>query len=290
MDAFRIFYDFNSLNNQIVKQYPGGSLGLVPTMGALHDGHISLIKKALRENQVVVVTIFVNPKQFNNITDLDSYPRTIENDCALLSEFENLLVCVPSESDVYPNKDPYSEVELGAINEVLEGRYRPGHFKGVAHVVHNLFHFIQPSSAYFGLKDYQQFAVIKKMAIKSGFDIRLEGCKTIRNKDGFALSSRNKNLNAKEQEASLIIIRTLQFVQENQTQYAPNELKKMAVDYFNQGQLKLEYLDIVTAGNFDQIENYNEGTVCCIAAFCGNVRLIDNVTLKLVLQEGGVFE
>ena len=206
MDTFRTFYDFSELKAYLKNQRAGKSIGLVPTMGALHEGHLSLVQKAHAENDVVIVTIFVNPKQFNNQTDLINYPRTLEKDIALLSEFKNLLICTPNEGTVYPKNDPYKPVDLGRLNEVLEGKYRPGHFDGVAHVVHNFFHFIQPNRAYFGLKDYQQFAVIKKMTRQSSLKVELVGCETIRNKSGLALSSRNQHLNNKELEDALVIV------------------------------------------------------------------------------------
>ena len=159
MDAFRTFYDFIQLKEHMKHFGAQLTVGLVPTMGALHQGHIALVERAAIENDIVVVTIFVNPKQFNNSSDLKQYPRTIETDIALLSAHKNVIICIPNEIDVYPKNDPYSPITLGILNQVLEGKYRPGHFPGVAHVVHNLFHFIEPTSAYFGLKDYQQFAV-----------------------------------------------------------------------------------------------------------------------------------
>ena len=138
MDTFRTFYDFSELKDYIKSKRPSLSIGLVPTMGALHDGHLSLVKRAIKENDLVVVTIFVNPKQFNNEDDLKKYPRTIEKDLSILSEHKNLLICIPDENAVYPENDPYRPIELGSLNEVLEGLHRPGHFNGVAHVVYNL--------------------------------------------------------------------------------------------------------------------------------------------------------
>lgn len=279
MDTFRTFYDFSELKAYLKNERAGQSIGLVPTMGALHEGHLSLVKKAHVENDVVIVTIFVNPKQFNNQTDLKKYPRTIEKDLELLSEFKNVLICTPNEGAVYPKNDPYKPVDLGGLNEVLEGKYRPGHFDGVAHVVHNFFHFFQPNRAYFGLKDYQQFAVIKKMTKQSNLKVELVGCETIRNKSGLALSSRNQNLNNKEIEDALVIINTLSFIKENQRKYNIAELKENAIAHFKKSPLILEYLEIVDSESFEKLERIRPNSVCCIAAYCGGVRLIDNIAL-----------
>ena len=249
-------------------------------MGALHIGHLSLVETASKENDFVIVTIFVNPKQFNNKSDLSSYPRTIERDMELLAPFNNVAICIPKEDSVYPDPDPYADIDLGQLNEVLEGCHRPGHFEGVSHVVHNLFYLTNPSSAYFGLKDIQQFAVIQKMNETTGLNIDLIGCPTIRSKEGLALSSRNEKLSNEGLYQSLIIIKTLRFVQKNMNRYAPAELKNKAAEFFGHGSLKLEYLDIVNVKTFKQIESLEEPSVCCIAAYCENTRLIDNILLK----------
>ena len=279
MDSFRTFYDFTDLKEHLKDQGPDCSVGLIPTMGALHEGHLSLVKRAIIETDIVVLTIFVNPKQFNKKSDLQTYPRTIENDIALLSTFEKLIVCIPKENEVYPFNDPYPNVDLGNLNDILEGKYRPGHFEGVAHVVHNLFHFVKPTKAYFGLKDYQQFAVIKKMVKTLGLPVEPVGCNTYRNKAGLALSSRNKNLNTQQIEESLIIIETLNFVKENQNRFNINDLKQEAIRLFNKGNLTLEYLDIVHAESFKELNEIDEKAVCCIAAYSEKVRLIDNILL-----------
>ena len=279
MDTFRTFYDFSELKAYLKNQRAGKSIGLVPTMGALHEGHLSLVQKAHAENDVVIVTIFVNPKQFNIQTDLINYPRTLEKDIALLSEFKNLLICTPNEGAVYPKNDPYKPVDLGRLNEVLEGKYRPGHFDGVAHVVHNFFHFIQPNRAYFGLKDYQQFAVIKKMTRQSNLKVELVGCETIRNKSGLALSSRNQHLNNKELEESLVIFNTLIYIKENRKNYDLKKLKVKAIDIFKKSSLNLEYLEVVNSETFEKVNSLEPNSICCIAAYCGNIRLIDNILL-----------
>jgi len=280
MDVFRVFYDFNALNDRITRDGTGISVGLIPTMGALHSGHLSLIEKALQENSIVVVTIFVNPKQFNNTLDLKTYPRTLDADLEILSVYTRLYVCIPDVKDVYPENDNYKETDLGVLDQVLEGKYRPRHFQGVAHVVHNLFSFIQPNKAYFGLKDFQQFAVIKQMVKNTGLHIELVGSPTIRNDEGLALSSRNKNLSAEQKNQALIIYKTLRFVLENKNTWSYSELKSNAIAYFNEGDLVLEYLDIVNAESFvPVIDGASEKAVCCISAYCEKIRLIDNILL-----------
>ena len=280
MKTFRTFYDFDDLKSHVKEFYSGKKIGLVPTMGALHMGHLSLVERASKENDFVIVTIFVNPKQFNNKSDLSSYPRSIERDMALIAPFSNVAICIPKEDSVYPEPDPYLGVDLGHLDRVLEGYYRPGHFEGVSHVVHNLFYLTNPSSAYFGLKDIQQFAVIQKMNETTGLNIDLIGCPTIRSKEGLALSSRNEKLSNEGLQQALMIIKTLRFVEKNKKQYNPVDLKNKAIELFENGDLKLEYLDIVNAKTFKQIENFEEPSVCCIAAYCENTRLIDNVLLE----------
>jgi pantoate--beta-alanine ligase len=280
MDVFRVFYDFKALNERISHDGTGISVGLIPTMGALHSGHLSLIEKALQENSIVVVTIFVNPKQFNSTLDLKTYPQSLDADLEILSAYPRLYVCIPDVKDVYPDNDNYKETSLGILDQVLEGKYRPGHFQGVAHVVHNLFSFIQPNKAYFGLKDFQQFAVIKQMVKNSRLDVSLLGCATIRNSEGLALSSRNEKLNPTQKKQALIIYGTLKFVLENKGKWPYSELKARAVSCFNQGGLVLEYLDIVNAESFSPVtDGANEKAVCCISAYCEKVRLIDNILL-----------
>jgi len=280
MDSFRVFYDFNSLNAHLKGKGSDISVGLIPTMGALHSGHLSLIERGLKENDFAVVTIFVNPKQFNNTSDLKTYPRTLDADLEILAAYHGLYACIPKEEDVYPDNDNYKEPDLGILDQVLEGKYRPGHFQGVAHVVYNLFCLIQANKAYFGLKDFQQFAVIKQMVKNTGLHIELVGSPTIRNDEGLALSSRNEKLSYAQKNQALIIYKTLRFVLENKNTWSYSELKSNAIAYFNEGDLDLEYLDIVNAESFSPVgDKTNEKAVCCISAYCDKIRLIDNALL-----------
>jgi pantoate--beta-alanine ligase len=254
-------------------------IGFVPTMGALHEGHVSLVNRAHSENDVVVVSIFVNPTQFNNQEDLSLYPRTLEKDLELLNTNENCIVFFPFLEEIYPENEVFNPIDLGVLDKVLEGEFRPGHFQGVVHVVHNLFKIVMPNKAYFGMKDFQQLAVIKFMNKQYDFPIEIIGCETLRDKSGLALSSRNMRLSDIEKEEALIIWKTLLFIKENKSNFPPKDLQAMAITFFNQGKLKLEYLEIVDAETLRNADNWNSKNVCCIAAYCGKVRLIDNLLL-----------
>lgn len=256
------------------------SVGFVPTMGALHEGHLALVKRALSESDTVVVSIFVNPTQFNNMQDLDKYPRMLQADVDLLHTIGDVLVFAPSVEEVYPENDTYTPLDLEGIDNVMEGEFRPGHFQGVVHVVRNLFQIVQPDQAYFGLKDFQQVAVIRLLTKKYNFPIQIIACPTLRETNGLAMSSRNLRLTEKEREDALIIIQTLKYIQSLKATKTPKEAKELAMEYFSNGKLRLEYLEIVNGANLKSLDNeWNEYTVVCLAAFCGAVRLIDNLEL-----------
>ena len=257
----------------------GKSIGFVPTMGALHEGHKALVDKASEENELVVISIFVNPTQFNNQEDLALYPRTLDADLYLLKTIKNGIVFVPSVADIYPENTSFKPFDLGILDKVMEGKHRPGHFDGVVHVVHNLFKIVEPTKAYFGQKDFQQLAVIRKMNAHYGFPIEIIACETLRENTGLAMSSRNMRLSEQEKKESLIIWQTLQFVKDNKVNFLPNELLVKATDYFKSGNLTLEYLDIVEVDSLEEAQDWESQTVCCIAAYCGKVRLIDNLLL-----------
>lgn len=255
-------------------------IGFVPTMGALHAGHLRLIQRASEENDLVVVSIFVNPTQFNNQEDLLHYPRTIEQDLALLNEHcENYLVFYPEANEIYPSDDSFKPIDLGHLDKVLEGKFRPGHFKGVVHVVHNLFHLVKPEKVYFGQKDFQQLAIIRHMTDEYRFPIEIVACDTLREPSGLALSSRNMRLSEGQKEEALIIWNTLNFVKSNKLKMSPKDLKNRAINFFEKGTLTLEYLEIVNSENLLEAQDWTKPTVCCIAAYCGDVRLIDNLLL-----------
>jgi pantoate--beta-alanine ligase len=278
MQVFTSINELSRLLDQL--RGKGRRIGFVPTMGALHEGHLSLIDMAFRKTDLVVISIFVNPTQFNNPEDLANYPRMIEADLQALKDFSNLVVYHPAVNEVYPENDSFSPIDLGGMDEVMEGKFRPGHFKGVVHVVHNLFRMIQPTDAFFGLKDFQQVAIIRHMTSTFRLPIEIHACPTIRNADGLALSSRNMLLNEEQRNQALILFQVLTFVRKNKNNYTPQEIKGVAIECFHQGSLELEYLEIADAVSLQPLTNsWADESVCCIAAFCGEVRLIDNMLI-----------
>ncbi len=278
-----VCYTAKSLLDEVEHSSINGSVevGFVPTMGALHSGHIQLVKKACIENQLVVVSIFVNPTQFNNKEDLQKYPRTLDSDLCLLAEFSNCIVFVPEPSEIYPENDGFEGVDLQGMDTILEGEFRPGHFQGVVHVVHNFFQLIKPTRAYFGQKDFQQLAIIKKMTKALEFPIHIVACETVRDESGLAKSSRNMRLSDSEKIEALIVYKTLNYARLNCNAFiSPAELKKSAISYFNKGNLKLEYLEICDSTTLEILEvNWSEFMTVSIAAYCGEVRLIDNMEI-----------
>ena len=253
------------------------TLGFVPTMGALHNGHLTLIKKSTEENDYTLISIFVNPKQFNNSEDLKQYPRTLSADLSLLEGLANCVVFAPDEAELYPKNDGFIPMELGSIGRVLEGAFRPGHFEVVVHVVHNLFRLVEANQAYFGQKDFQQLAIIRLLTKHFGFQTRIIACPTVRGTNGLAMSSRNMRLSEKERQDALIIIETLLLVEASKNKHSIQETLVTARSLFEQGSLSLEYLAIVDPETLNELTEWQEKQICCIAAHCGSVRLIDNL-------------
>lgn len=257
-----------------------GTIGLVPTMGALHAGHLSLIERARRENDTVVVSVFVNPTQFNNPTDLATYPRTEEADAALLSSAGVDYAFIPSVDEVYPEPDT-RVFDLGPVAEVMEGAMRPGHFNGVAQVVSKLFRFTEPTRAYFGEKDFQQIAVIRRMAELEGFDsLEIIDCPIKREADGLALSSRNVRLTPEQRSIAPVIALTLRASLIKARTASLAETRQWVVDAINTYPfMQVEYYEIVDALTMQPITEWTDSTrpVGCITVFCGDVRLIDNI-------------
>ena len=257
-----------------------GDVGFVPTMGALHEGHLSLVQKALDENELVVVSIFVNPTQFNNASDLSNYPRTLDMDLELLSVFDRVIVYAPSVEDIYPKHDFFEPIDLGDLDTRLEGAFRPGHFQGVVHVVRNLFYIVQPNRAYFGEKDFQQLAVIRRMVKLLNFSIEIISCPTYRSDKGLALSSRNMRLSKQGREDALIISETLIYMKSLGHDHPPSKVIELGHEHFSKGKLTLEYLELVDAESLMKLTDvWSDHAVCCIAAYCEDVRLIDNLAM-----------
>lgn len=256
-----------------------GSIGLVPTMGALHDGHLSLIERARNENDTVVVSVFVNPTHFNNPSDLATYPRTEEADTAMLSSAGVDYAFIPSVEEIYPEPDT-RVFDLGPVAEVMEGAMRPGHFNGVAQIVSKLFEFTHPTRAYFGEKDFQQIAVIRRMVAIEGFDLEIVDCPIKRESDGLAMSSRNVRLSQEQRAIAPAIHRTLESSLSYADSHSVNETKRYVTDEINSfPQLKVEYYEIVDAHTMQPVDDWKETdcAVGCVTVFCGDVRLIDNI-------------
>lgn len=260
----------------------GKSIGLVPTMGALHAGHASLVERSVADNDVTVVSIFVNPTQFNDKNDLAKYPRTLEADCQLLQSVGASIVFAPSVNEVYPEPDTRS-FSYAPLDTVMEGAFRPGHFNGVCQIVSKLFDMVQPHRAYFGEKDFQQLAIIREMVRQMNYPLEIVGCPIVREADGLAMSSRNTRLSAVERVTALNISRTLFESQEYAKTHTLAETKAFveegiaAVDG-----LRLEYYEVVDDRSLQTVHAWDEaeGVVGCITVFCGEVRLIDNIRYK----------
>ena len=262
----------------------GKKVGLVPTMGALHAGHASLVKRSVNENDVTVVSVFVNPTQFNDKNDLVKYPRTLEADCKLLEDCGATLVFAPSVEEMYPEPDT-RQFGYAPLDTVMEGAFRPGHFNGVCQIVSKLFDAVKPHRAYFGEKDFQQLAIIREMVRQMKFDLEIVGCPIVREEDGLALSSRNARLSSDERENALNISRTLFKSRTFAATHSVSETQKMVEDAIAAAPgLRLEYFEIVDGNTLQKIGDWNETSyaVVCITVFFGEVRLIDNIKYKEV--------
>lgn len=255
------------------------SVGFVPTMGALHQGHLKLIRQALEENTVAVISIFVNPSQFNNQNDFESYPRNINRDLSALQNLHNLYVIHPTQDEVYPEPDSYEPMPLGFLGQIMEGTHRPGHFEGVVHVVHNLFKLVRPDRAYFGLKDFQQLTFIQKLVDFYKFEIEIISCETLRTIHGLALSSRNDRLDNEGLKQALGIFKTFQFIRKNKNNRNIEKLIQDGIEYLYKEGLEVEYLEIRDKDSLEVAKNFSKPTVCFIAAYCQGVRLIDNMLI-----------
>ena len=258
------------------------TVGFVPTMGALHDGHASLMKKSVSENDVTVASVFVNPTQFNDQNDLLKYPRTLDADCALLDACGVDVVFAPTVDEIYPEKDT-REFNYAPLDTVMEGKHRPGHFNGVCQVVSRLFDIVSPDKAYFGEKDFQQLAIIREMVRDLNYPIQIIGCPIVREVDGLALSSRNARLSLEERKNALNISQTLFKSLTFAANHSVDETIAMVTESIASSEgLELEYFEIVDGNTLQSINSWDESSyvVGCITVFCGDVRLIDNIRYK----------
>jgi len=260
----------------------GKTIGFVPTMGALHEGHLELVKRSVRENSVSVVSIFVNPTQFNDANDLLKYPRTLEADCDLLRSAACDYVFAPDVKEIYPGPD-MRQFDFGDLVTGMEGRFRPGHFNGVAQVVSRLFYIVKPDRAYFGEKDFQQLAVVKALVHQLNLPVQIVACPIVRELGGLAMSSRNRRLDETQRKQAVVISKTLFESLKMKQNRSVAKLKQWVINQINSTfGLKVEYFDIVDGYTLQSIKNWGDTSypVGCIAVFCGDVRLIDNVAYQ----------
>ena len=277
----KTFSKVSDLKQELSKLNPAG-IGFVPTMGALHAGHRSLVEMARRECETVVVSVFVNPTQFNDKNDLRNYPRTPEADAALLEAAGADYVLMPSVEEIYPEPDT-RQFDFGQIDKVMEGATRPGHFNGVAQVVSRLFDMVQPAKAYFGEKDFQQIAVIKAMVKQLAIDIEIVECAIVRGEDGLALSSRNELLTPEHRAAAPHIYATIKQCSEKMAEMTPAELTEWVVKTIDSNPLlKTIYFEAVDASTMQKVANWSDAERIqgCCAIQAGNIRLIDNIKIK----------
>ena len=279
----KLIQTINELRAELdVLRNAGKTIGLVPTMGALHAGHASLVKRAVAENDVVVVSDFVNPTQFNDKNDLLKYPRTLDADCKLLEECGATFVFAPSVEEIYPEPDT-RQFSYAPLDTVMEGKYRPGHFNGVCQIVSKLFLIVEPTRAYFGEKDFQQLAIIREMVRKYPFNLQIVGCPIVRESDGLALSSRNARLSAVQRMQALQISKTLFASVEYGKDHTLAETKAFVEKCIDEAEgLRLEYFEVVDGNTLQTVSAWDESSyiVGCITVFCGDVRLIDNIKYK----------
>ena len=268
----------HDITSQLKKD--GRSIGFVPTMGALHAGHISLIEKAKAENDIVICSIFVNPTQFNDLKDLENYPRMPEADIAFLKSAGCNLVFLPTPAEIYPNGPELLDISFGFMEETMEGAFRPGHFKGVATVVNRLFEIVQPTNSYFGEKDFQQLAIIRKMVALLNHSTNIIGCPTLRESDGLAMSSRNMLLTAEQRKSAPLIYKAMETAKEFIPHQSPAAVIELVKRYIQKSSyLSVQYFQLVNPDTLEDIKNWEEGKPVqgCIAVLTEGPRLIDNI-------------
>ena len=279
----KLVHTINELRAELALQRQAGKkIGLVPTMGALHEGHASLVRRAVAENDVVVVSDFFNPTQFNDKNDLLKYPRTLDADCELLEKEGASFVFAPSVEEIYPEPDT-RQFSYAPLDTVMEGKYRPGHFNGVCQIVSKLFMIVEPDKAYFGEKDFQQLAIIREMVKQMNFPLEIVGCPIVREADGLALSSRNARLSEEQRRQALGISQALFCSKEYAATHSVAETQEFVEKAIADAEgLELEYFELVDGLTLQKIASWEDAdyAVGCITVFCGEVRLIDNIKYK----------
>jgi pantoate--beta-alanine ligase len=274
VEPIRAFLDFKRRNSV-------HSIGLVPTMGALHKGHLELIKSSKKENDLTIATVYVNPTQFNNPSDLAKYPRTFEQDVILLNQAGCDILFFPSNEVMYSAANPI-KIDFGELDKILEGKFRPGHFSGVGLVVSKLFNIIQPTKAYFGQKDYQQFQVISSLVEQLMFPIKLECVPTVREEDGLAMSSRNLRLTPEMRLKALTLYNSLQLAKNLLLDgIEMTNVREKTVNFFEENEVKLEYIELADRKNLIPLNFVLDpkDSILLISGYVGEVRLIDNTFL-----------
>jgi pantoate--beta-alanine ligase len=277
-----VFAKIKSVQQKIKSLKKGTSVGFVPTMGALHKGHLSLIKQAKKENDIVVVSIFVNPTQFNKQEDLINYPKTIDTDLSLLKSVYCDLVFTPTAEEIYSNNIQSQVFDFDGLEQQMEGKFRNGHFNGVGTIVKRLFQIVTPNKAYFGEKDFQQLQIIRKLVQKNQMPVKIIGCDIYRENDGLAMSSRNSRLTKEHRNVSPFIYQTLKKAKiKFGTISAPEVIKWVENEFKNQPLLELEYFEIADEATLQSIKNKESKQKyrAFIAVFAGKIRLIDNISL-----------
>jgi pantoate--beta-alanine ligase len=276
-----VFKEIKPLKAFLKDKWNVVSIGMVPTMGALHAGHLSLVQAAKAENQVTICSVFVNPTQFNNAQDLERYPRDLDRDLGMLEQAGCDLVFAPESIEMYKNTSSI-KFDFGQLDKILEGKYRPGHFSGVALVVSKLFHIVQPTTAYFGQKDFQQFKIIEKLVEELKFDVLLKQMPVFRESDGLAMSSRNMRLNESERKKATVLYESLtaakELLTQGETVSRVKEFVKQKCEFV--AGVKLDYFELADCENLNLLENVTDKSVLLIAGFVGEVRLIDNLLLN----------
>ena len=277
-----IFTETKSLQQKIKSLKNGATIGFVPTMGALHEGHLSLVEKAKKENEIVVVSIFVNPTQFDNADDLVNYPKTLEKDLSLLKAANCDIVFTPTPEEIYANDIQSQSFDFDGLEFQMEGKFRAGHFNGVGTIVERLFEVVKPHKAYFGEKDFQQIQIIRKMVEKRNLPVKIIACPIHREQDGLAMSSRNMRLTIAQRAAAPFIYETLKKAKiKFGTKNASEVLNWVENEFKNHPILRLEYIEIADEETLLPVETKNPSKKyrAFIAVFAGNVRLIDNISL-----------
>ena len=261
-------------------KFAGKTIGFVPTMGALHDGHKALVERSVAENDICIVSIFVNPTQFNNATDLEKYPKNLDSDSELLEKVGCKLIFAPDPTEIYEPAElnkPF-DFDFGGLDKVMEGKFRPGHFNGVVQIVSKLFLLIQPDKAYFGEKDFQQLSIIHRMVELMNFKVKIIDCPIIREPGGLALSSRNERLTLNQRKKAVEISKILFESSNFAAQLSPTELTEWVINRINEvSELQVEYFEIVNIKTLQTVNSWSQPTIGCIAVFCNDVRLIDNI-------------